>query len=1504
MSSSQQVPLAIRAIGRLLQAVGIGIVFVTATAAGVVIHSNTKAMRMLVAWGAGEALRGVVAGTISLSNVGELTIGREAHLRAAEIKVLDPNGKRVIAARGVDVRVDLARFLASLARLTRSAPIDVSLKTIGIDDAEIVLEKDEDGTLGLSRAFASRAAPAAMEKASEHDTLYLSLGSVRIGHAWAHGNVPFESFDANVENLRLHASMAKSVLGIDIDQAHATMQLPQTNGVRSGAALQGALAASARIDLAQGTQDTTTAHGRFEGNVDGIPIAAHASLDGDQVEGSVDVTKTDPGVIAHALPAAARLTEPIAFSVKVRGTLPSVAVDARATVGAATATVKGEALLSANTTFRADIDLANVDAHAFGAAKTDLSGAIHVEGSIDNAAPTGNFTLATKASTVGGVALPKLVANGSFDTKKASAKIHATEPGLDAVGNVSTVFSAQAIAFDVTTRAADLRATGRMPGIAEGSASVRTTGKIDLAKATMAGHATLVGQAVRVGPTLLDEIRANASITGPIASPAIGIAATVDGLHFTRQSSEPLDWPKARGSLDIDVRMGRASLDGHASLALTAKGGFGGEIHAAFEKRHVRASARVTAGPTGWLEVQHAEIDLPRRLSASSIARATGAADVRGALDLAQGLALCGTFNLAQNAPIDGCKAVEHASGVVELTGRVERGDEKALPVVRITARTQGLDLVLQGAEKPWTIHGIDGSVHVAYDGVTDDTEISALAWDAHGALANAGAKAKLPLWAMATGKTTLTRRDVGRIAASAIVNLPERNIHDIPSWIARLANADVRGTYSARADLAGTIRRPEVIAGIRFSNVGTVGAQHAAPLPAPQPPTPQNGQRERRARQIESGPVDGAIDAHWDGEHVVVTARADERDERESVEVEVPARASNRASGTRGVKPTRQRERGQARGFVIARLHARDVIRGITDDREPAWNASAELDVRNLELGLLPIPFAVRGALTGRASLRHLNENASLEANGTIGNLNVGNVRLKSGNVALRAQDGMLFSAARVDQDDGGSAAVQMLSHALRWKGMQVAWDGSSNTSLEYDVEAMKLAFLRPLVRKFTPEIDGRVDGKGRVSIDGKSQVFEGGLAIQDGRVYVNAMGEELKDIHAKAEFDKNGIFRVKNMSGKIGAGEFHVSLSGRMNGLQLQSAEATIVVPTKGGIPLSSDGATYAGASGEVHLSATMSSDGKNLALTTTVPRAEITLPERATQSLQSLEPDATIDIGVRGPTGALVAVPKGPTRRSSSGPADAGEASPRMTTRVSIVLGNDVLLQGRGIRIYLQGKTLLDLASELAMTGSFNLKTNGTIDVQGRRFIVDHGTITFTPGAAPDNPQVVAAAYWDAPDRTRVWVEFAGPIKTGKLKLRSEPAYSRNEILSLLLFGRPDPDAATGGERQSSAEQATAMGASVASAGLNQALGELDEDVDFEQDATAANRSRTKVGYRLRRNLKVQFGYAAGYSAREQDTTYLFVDWQFLPKWSAVVTRGDKGTSILDVLFRHRY
>ena len=98
---------------------------------------------------------------------------------------------------------------------------------------------------------------------------------------------------------------------------------------------------------------------------------------------------------------------------------------------------------------------------------------------------------------------------------------------------------------------------------------------------------------------------------------------------------------------------------------------------------------------------------------------------------------------------------------------------------------------------------------------------------------------------------------------------------------------------------------------------------------------------------------------------------------------------------------------------------------------------------------------------------------------------------------------------------------------------------------------------------------------------------------------------------------------------------------------------------------------------------------------------------------------------------------------------------------------------------------------------------------------------------------------------------------------------------------------------------------IGSGFVATDINRALAELDENLQVETDTLSGNRTRTKLGYKLTRDLQFKVGYAPGQTTyREPDTTFAFLDWQFIPKWSLLATQGNRGTSILDVLFQHRY
>jgi translocation and assembly module TamB len=1567
---------ALKALVHGAQIVGTSAVFVGAVVGSVMIHANLAVTRRMAEAVANDGLSALFQGRLVIGDVQELTLGPWGHVRVAQAEVFDPEGRRVILAKDINGRIDLKKLVSSL--LSKGTP-EVSLDEARIDDAEVVVDIDANGDIGIARAFFPRpsATPAPVTvKAPSSEDVRLSIPNARLRHAWVHGNVVPPKLDADADDVRARVFISENRLNVEVDEAHVTARATRAPGQSSdvhGLATGGitvplsaaARALSATEGGAAGSQSGgVTMHWDLDGDGSGIPMKAHLGLDGDVMDATADFPLAQPDVVRRAFPALP-ISRPVELHAKAQGKLPTLVITAHGTVGGSTLDATGDVGLRDKQPFHLDADLGKVDAAAFAGPESDVSGHLHVEGVIASGAPTGTFVLSTKPGSVLAQRSPAVDASGAFDSRTITAKVHASEPGVDVDGKLIVSIPEETLAFDADARSRDLRALARAPGVVSGAGTAHATGTIDLRRATIAAHVVADASGVGRAAASANSVHADATVVGPIANPVIDVTATAKQVRLTAASKDPTDakdtkkepliYPsataharivlspvpkildgvvhvdgggggasidakadevvftpggvavrggrvtglgapldldvevhngalsiRAKGSgidmqrvaamtgirelslmpggslatVDIDVKATPARTDGHVDVTVDgAKDGTAAEVHAVFSGHHVAGRARVAAGALGWIEVQRAELEMPGGLSVANAKRATGALDLRGDLDLSQGAALLGD------------ERIESISGHVALSARVERLDARVLPTVYASAITRALDVVLNDNGTSTHIGGIDLGLHVGHDGASDETELSVLTWDAKGVLGSADAKALVPLFGWAAGTTPFDRNALTTLEIGGVVDMKPRDASDLPGIFAR---PDIRGALSMHSTIGGSFAKPRVTLVVRAE--GLVEKQTV----------------RQRARYA---PIDAVLEARWDGSDVVATVTADE-------------------VGAEGERTRlKQHRAGHVRGLLIAKVPSADLFAG----RPVAWNASGELDVADLELAPLPLPMNLRGTLTGRVKLRDLTGEPLLEANARVDDLGIAGVRVLRGDVRLVAKNGGLDASARINQEDGGNGRVDVLSKSLQWHGIDVAWDDTQSTKIAYTLDRVRLAIVRPFVRRSIPEIDGQIDGRGSATIDATSHVFEGGVGVTGGRLYVNAIGEEISDIRANAVFERDGAFRIQDATAKIGAGEIKASAAGRMRGLRFESVDVVAVVPTKEGVPLSAEGATFAAATGEVHLSARMPADKKALAVTVTVPRAKIMVPSRGTQVLQSIDPDTTIEVGIRLRDGKLVAQALRPGAATHvktaavAAAAAAGTAEPadNLAARFTVTLGDDVELEGRGVRVFLAGRTVVDIADEIAMTGQITLKQGGTIDVQGRRFIIDRGTVTFAAGDAPTDPIIVAAAYWDAPDRTRIWVEFNGPLKTGKLTLRSEPPFSKNEILSILLFGRADPNQARAGDaRPSDTQAATDVGAGLASSGLNRALGDLDEDFDLQQDRTSANRSRTKVGYRLRRNLKVQLGYASGFSQREPDTTYLFLEWQFLPKWSLIGTRGDKGTSILDVLFQHRY
>jgi translocation and assembly module TamB len=1164
-----------------------------------------------------------------------------------------------------------------------------------------------------------------------------------------------------------------------------------------------------------------------------------------------------------------------------------------------------------------------------------------------------------------------MVVEGHFEEKRITATLRASEPGVEANGKLVLDVPTRIATFDLQARSSSLRSLARAPDVVGGAASARARGKLDLKKGTIAATTTASADEISLAAFSANHLAASGTVAGPLSAPVVdigfagvdmalqvkgksplayphatghakiaiapsprivdasiqvgasgvpeGISASAEsvdladgqvearGLRVTglgdpleldvrlgngqwsvRAKSDGVDLQRAAGvtgikelsllpagtraALDIDVRQGEAGAAGHLDVSVrTPKGALlAGEIlaeaHAKIDRGKLTGTGKVAAEGFGEVEIASAELDVPGRLDAHSLERTTGTMELRGAIDLSQGAALFAG------------ESVERVSGIASFEGRIERGDPGALPSIRVTVRTEGLEVALAG-EPPtqsFLVSGVDLVSHAAWDGRTEDAEIALLAWDAHGLLGTASAKSKVPLLDWATGAKTLDGSALALLDFDAAADAPSRDLADLPAF---LRVPGLRGHVDGHVRVAGTLARPRVSVSARADGL----AEHM----------PRNGPSFE--------PLDGTLEARLDDGRGAITFGLDERKApRHQRKDDGKKKPPSPHAALLPQQGRSKKEPGHLRGIVLltdARMS--DVLAG----RLPAWRATAEVEVESLALAALPLPSGLTGSLSGRARIKDLNGDPSFEAKAHIANLGAGNAKVEGVDITAGGRDASLFAHAAI-VDQSSKATIQIASQSLRMKGTAASWDSTAPTRVDYAVENGRLALFGPMLKRSISEIDGRVDGTGSVSIDEDGQLFEGGLAVNEATLYVNALGEEITGLSATARFDRTGTWKIEDAVGKIGTGEFRATAAGRMKGLQFVDAEATLVA-TKDGVPISAEGATFAEATGEMKVAAKMTDDRTALVLTVDLPRADVQLPDRGAQQLEPLEPDPTVAIGVRRRDGELdTKIDRKGRGGKLAGGANAGNEP--LPIRASVTLGDQVHLEGRGLDVSLGGRTLVEIADELKVTGRIDLH-GGTIEVHGRRFTVETGTVTFLDGGDPDDPTVVASAYWDAPDRTRVWVEFTGPLKTGKLTLRSEPPYSKTEILSVLLFGRPDPNMASpsAGSTKGDASGATPVASGLVAGDLNRMLSEIDENLDLETDTLSGNRTRTKLGRSFfDRRLKVQIGYAPGSTYREPDTTFLFLNWQFIPKWSLVATRGDRGTSILDVLFQHRY
>jgi translocation and assembly module TamB len=564
----------------------------------------------------------------------------------------------------------------------------------------------------------------------------------------------------------------------------------------------------------------------------------------------------------------------------------------------------------------------------------------------------------------------------------------------------------------------------------------------------------------------------------------------------------------------------------------------------------------------------------------------------------------------------------------------------------------------------------------------------------------------------------------------------------------------------------------------------------------------------------------------------------------------------------------------------------------------EAPWKANLQLVLDRFPLHRVSglYDHRVRGTVSGLVTLEGLHDDARANVAMTLAGLQVGDVAFKDGQLDARLDGQSASGTLRVDEEDGNLEAHADL--ATRWgRALAPSLDAGRSSRVTVSTHQFRAAFFQPLVSRNLMELDGRISGDAGIVFgpSGTAMRPQAQMTLQNGTFELATFGSEFHDAGGRLTVTPDGSVRLDDLVAHGLSGTVRAAASAHVDGLALTAAQIAVQIPSKDPLPLIFDGLQMGVLDGRFDVGIGRAAGG-GLDVNVAVESAHVQLPTASTSlDVQPLGEIENVEVGVRRSPSHFDVIGLDAAHESL---ADA-RASSQTPTHVVVALGRDVRVsRGTMLDVRLEGQPSVAMAEKTAVSGQVRLPPGGIIEVEGKRFEIENGFVTFV-GDDPSNPQVVLTAGWTAPDDTRIFADFIGPLKSAQLKLRSVPAKTQKEIVSLLLYGTGEDDTLT----TAAAAGAAAQPVNQVLGGVNRALGSLGlaGGIATKLDSNL----RPDVEVQITRDISLQVAWVLGtHPPMQPDSTLLTLDWRFLRKWSLETTVGDEGTSIFDVIWQHRY
>jgi translocation and assembly module TamB len=754
-------------------------------------------------------------------------------------------------------------------------------------------------------------------------------------------------------------------------------------------------------------------------------------------------------------------------------------------------------------------------------------------------------------------------------------------------------------------------------------------------------------------------------------------------------------------------------------------------------------------------------------------------------------------------------------------------------------------------------IEGVDVKANVEWDPEKHDVRGSVELHDARAPLAAANATLTLPSSAALTELTNWKRIRAWPIQAQ--LQLAQRRTSSLPAGLRAIvaeylapAKQNALG-FQAVVMLEGTLLNPKVRANASVDGIAL--AEDVAPASAVPKGVPATAARQEQA----SIRVAGEFASPGGQVHVDVVSRTG------------PPVLQLATSWTGDL-----RRLGEVQPGVVAKL---------------------QLGCQQLPLQWIPslADQGLRGGLSGSFQLDDWGKNAVAHARLWSRGLEVGTVAIPALAIEGDAKGEQLTAQVKIQSGQG--RAELAVASAVRW---EQRWLPQLMGTLRADLSAKRfeLGALRPLLGRQVNELSGTLDGQLHAALGVRQTEVTGGLEVRDGVVQVPFVGQRFSQIDTKLAVTRDRLtiehFNARGVTGRIEA-----SGEADLVGFDVRRAQLAASIPKRSKLPLTIEGVVLGDAWGRVRLDYDNPTSGAPH-LKVSVPTFELLTPDVDSGSLQTLEPHQDVRVGARRADGEFAEVAVQPLEADADTDSTAAQARPsRPPMRIEIELGDITVHKGDVATARLSGALL---AVDGQVTGRIEL-TGGSIDVEGKRFEVDHGVISFN-GTDASNPSIAATARWDSPTGHSVYAEYIGDVKNGQIKLHSEPPLTQDQIASLLLFG--SPDGSFGSTPTDEASMAVGVAGGTVAKGLNHALSRFSKlDVSTRVDSSNGS-SRPEIVVQVSPRVTAKLSRALGEptAGEAPDRTFVTLELRLQRSWALSALLGDHGASAFDLIWRRRY